>query len=233
MLDLSVVVPSYLEEENLRNIIPRIDNVLRNMEIEYEILIIDTCEPMDKTFNICRRYSHVKYINRIPENVYGDAVRTGIREENAKWVLFMDADGSHTPEFIPNLFKKRLNYDVVIASRYTKGGGTDNNQVLVIMSKILNIIFCTVLNIKCKDISNSYKLYRADFLKKVKLNCSNFDIVEEMFFKLSKMNRKLRVLEVPYVFKERMFGRTKRKLMVFMLSFGFTLFKFRFGICGK
>ena len=229
MKDLCVVIPAYLEEENLRIILPRIGNVLRTMSLEYEILVIDTCEPMDQTPNACAQYLDVKYINRTLGNFYGDAVRTGIREANAHYVLFMDADGSHSPEFIPALFNKRIDHDVVIASRYTKGGGTDNSKALIVMSKILNYIYSIVLNLKCKDVSNSYKLYRGDLLKKLGLRCNNFDIVEELLFKLSRMNRNLRIYEVPYVFKARMFGHTKRNLIAFMFSFAFTLMKLRFG----
>ena len=229
MQDLCVIIPAYLEEENLRLHLPRIGNVLRFMSIDYEILVIDTCEPIDQTPNVCAQYLDVRYINRTPGNFYGDAVRTGIRETNAHYVLFMDADGSHTPEFIPVLFNRRIDHDVVIASRYTKGGGTDNSKTLVVMSKIVNTMYAAVLNIKCKDVSNSYKLYRGDLLKNLELHCKNFDIVEELLFKLSKMNRYLRICEVPYVFKARMFGHTKRNLIAFMFSFAFTLLKLRFG----
>lgn len=228
MHDLSVVIPAYLEEENLRLILPRISTVLRSMNIEYEILVIDTLEPMDQTSNVCAQYSDVRYINRTMGNFYGDAVRTGIREANAHHVLFMDADGSHTPEFIPALFNKRIDHDVVIASRYTRGGGTDNNKILIVMSKIVNVMYSAVLNLKCKDVSNSFKLYRGDLLKNLVLYCNNFDIVEELLFKLSRMKRDLSICEVPYVFKARMFGHTKRNLIAFMFSFAFTLFKLRF-----
>lgn len=229
MQDLCVVIPAYLEEENLRLILPRIGNVLKSMSLEYEILVIDTCASMDQTPNVCAQYSDVRYMNRTLGNFYGDAVRTGIREANAHYVLFMDADGSHTPEFIPVLFNRRIDHDVVIASRYTKGGGTDNSKTLIVMSKIVNTMYSAVLNIKCKDVSNSYKLYRGDLLKNLELHCKNFDIVEELLFKLSRMNRNLRICEVPYVFKARMFGHTKRNLIAFMFSFAFTLLKLRFG----
>jgi len=229
MQDLCVVIPAYLEEENLKLILPRISNVLRSMNLEYEILVIDTCETMDQTNNVCAQFLDVRYINRTPGNLYGDAVRTGIREADAHYVLFMDADGSHTPEFIPVLFNRRIDHDVVIASRYTKGGGTDNSKVLILMSKIVNTIYSAVLNIKCKDVSNSFKLYKGNLLKKVELHCKNFDIVEEMLFKLCRINRNLRICEVPYVFKMRMFGQTKRNLITFVISFAFTLLKLRFG----
>jgi len=228
MKDLCIVIPAYLEEENLRIILPRIRNILQSMSLEYEIIVIDTSEPIDQTSNVCAQYSDVKYINRTPGNFFGDAVRTGIREANAHYVLFMDADGSHTPEFIPVLFDKRIDHDVVIASRYTKGGGTDNSKVLIVMSKIVNIIYSVLLNIKCKDVSNSYKLYRGNLLKNLELYCKNFDIIEELLFKLSRMNRNLRICEVPYIFKARMFGHTKRNLIAFIFSFVFTLFKLRF-----
>jgi dolichol-phosphate mannosyltransferase len=141
----------------------------------------------------------------------------------------MDGDGSHAPEFIPNFLKVADAYDVVIASRYVKGGASDNSMHLLFMSKIVNVLYSVVLNLNCKDVTNSFKLYRAALLKPLTLYSKNFDIIEEMLFKMKRNCRKLRILELPFTFKERMFGHTKRNLFMFMLSYSFTLLKLRFG----
>ena len=54
------------------------------------------------------------------EGGVGDAVRSGIKNAVGKHTIFMDADGSHTPEFIQNLYKEREGQDIVVASRYIK-----------------------------------------------------------------------------------------------------------------
>ena len=190
--------------------------------------MVDTIEPLDNTRAVCQEYD-VKYLNRKNGNNYGDAIRTGIQAACGEKIIFMDADGSHSPEFILKLLEYQDSDDVVIASRYIKGGYTENSKILVLMSKILNITYSIFLNIKCKDISNSFKLYDASFIKSINLYCDNFDIVEEILYKLSKNNKKLRIKEIPYTFKARIFGKTKRNLLLFMISYLVTMLKLRFG----
>ena len=227
-IKVSVIIPSYLEEENLRIIIPRLKNEMQKLGDDYEILVVDTVHAMDYTEDVCR-HNKVTYLNRINGNNYGDAVRTGIINACGEYIIFMDADGSHSPEFINKLYQYKDDYDVVIASRYVEGGATDNNRILILMRWVVNIVYSIVLNLKCKDVSNSFKLYRRDLLKYLNLYCSNFDIVEEILFKLKKTNNNLKIKEVPFSFKKRMFGETKRNLLLFMISYIFTLIKLRFG----
>lgn len=227
-IKMSVIIPSYLEEENLRIIIPRLKNEMQKLGEDYEIIVVDTMRPIDYTENICKEYNII-YLNRKNGNHYGDAIRTGLENARGEYILFMDADGSHSPEFISKLYPYKDDYDVVIASRYVDGGATDNNRILIFMSWMVNVIYSTVLNLKCKDVSNSFKLYRGDLLKNLILYCNNFDIVEEILFKLAKMNKSLKIKEVPFSFKKRMFGETKRNLFLFMLTYIFTLLRLRFG----
>jgi len=223
---LSVVIPAYQEEENLNVLLSRINDVLQAIEGS-EVLVIDTRVAMDDSKKVCKENNAI-YINRVGGDNYGDAVRTGIMYAKGRYIIFMDADGSHTPEFIKELFVQRDNYDVVVASRYTAGGRTENNKILTLMSLFLNITYSLVLDLNCKDVSNSFKLYQADQLKKIKLNCKNFDIVEEIFLKLKRSKKSLKILEIPYCFKQRLYGKTKRNLFIFLVSYLFTILRLRF-----
>jgi dolichol-phosphate mannosyltransferase len=140
----------------------------------------------------------------------------------------MDSDGSHPPSFIKEIFAQKDESRIVIASRYIKGGHTENSKALILMSKLVNLGYAIVLGIKCKDISNSFKLYPGDKLKNLKLKCQNFDIVEEILYQLIKQNKSLNILEIPFTFKERMMGTTKRNLISFAFSYFFTLMRLRF-----
>lgn len=229
MTILSVVIPSYQEEENLKIVLPKLLSALDKVESLYEILIIDTIEPMDGTKNFCTglNNSRLKYLNRKKGNSFGDGVRTGIAEAQGKYLIFMDADGSHDPEFIGELYRYKDDFDVVIASRYIAGGATKNSKILIFMSRVVNLIYSLVLNLNCNDVSNSFKLYQLKDLKELKLFCNNFDIVEEILFKLKRYNKNLRIKEVPFTFNQRIFGKTKRNLFIFMLTYVFTLIKLR------
>ncbi len=132
----------------------------------------------------------------------------------------MDADGSHSPEFIRELWEKRHNADVVIASRYVAGGHTDNPGLLVGMSRILNRIFRFIVGFPVLDVSNSFRLYRGDLLRSLRLTYRHFDILEEILAKLLWQGRTpATVLEIPYHFERRLAGKSKRNLLVFGLHF--------------
>ncbi len=223
-VELSVVIPAYLEEENLRLLLPRLAAVFAELRIPHEVLVVDTAEPMDNTAAVCAAHGAL-HVPRSGGNLYGDAVRTGIARARGRHILFMDADGSHSPEYIPQLWRHAAENDIVAASRYVHGGATENPRLLIFMSRLLNVVFRVVLRIGCLDVSNSYKLYRADLLKSLRLTCGNFDIIEEILIKCSLKKRGLRIREIPFVFKKRMFGQTKRSLFRFILSFYWTLLK--------
>lgn len=225
---ISVVIPAYHEEENLRVLLPRLNATLGALAVPYEILVIDARTKSDNTDETCRT-NKVTYINREVDDSYGSAVRTGIQHARYTHVLFMDADGSHTPEFISSMFPFIPEYDIVIASRYVQGGYTENSPMLIAMSWLVNFVYALVLGLKCKDVSNSFKIYRAAHIKEVQLKCDNFDVVEEILYKINKKNPDIRIKEVPFSFKKRMFGNTKRNLVHFIMSYVFTLLKLRFG----
>jgi len=222
----SIVIPAYNEEDNLRVLLPAMKKVLAQYLSKLEIIVVDTQRTLDNTKTVCVE-NNVKYVNRFPGDYYGDAVRVGINMSKGEWIMFMDADGSHPPGFIPYLFEavNRGCCDVAIASRYIKGGGSENNSCLVYMSKLLNIIYARSLRINCFDISNSFKVYKASLLKSITLQCGHFDIIEEIICKLSKQNHNLKIVEMPFTFNKRIYGKSKRKMVVFMANYFATLIK--------
>ncbi|MCO4795468.1 MAG: glycosyltransferase [Bacteriovoracaceae bacterium] len=225
--ELSIIMPAYLEEENLRLLLPRVKAVAAELTPSFEIIIVDTEKAMDGTPEACKE-NDVLYFNRTGGNTYGAAIRTGIAKAQGQKIIFMDADGSHHPEFIKELYAEKDTNDIVIASRYIEGGHTENSFLLVLMSKIVNWGYAFALNIKCKDVSNSFKLYNGDMLRDIPLSCNNFDIVEEILYKIIKKNPNIKIKELPFSFKQRMFGETKRNLLKFIFTYVFTLIRLRF-----
>ena len=82
-IDLSIIIPSFLEEENLRLLLPRLKETLEKTDLNYEVLIIDTISPLDNAKSVCEECGAL-YFNRIENNSYGSAVREGIKNSNKK-----------------------------------------------------------------------------------------------------------------------------------------------------
>lgn len=215
---ISVVLPAYKEEENLKSILPHLNECLNGMD--YEIIIVDTQEPLDQTKEVCGQ-NGCKWVPRAGGNDYGDAIRTGIAAASKNYMVIMDADGSHDPEDIKRLYSAMEDgdYDLVIGSRYCKGGDTQNPFVLKAMSRILNWVYKIAFRLPVEDVSDSFRMYRTDQVKQLELKCQNFDIVEEIIILLNNYVDDFKVKEVPIVFNERVHGETKRDLFKFILSY--------------
>jgi dolichol-phosphate mannosyltransferase len=217
-LELSIVLPAYEEADNLRLLLPALREAAQALTPSHEILVVDTAQPRDATPQVCAE-AGVTYLPRRGGDYYGHAVRTGIADSRGRCVVLMDADGSHAPAFIRELWLHRDSADLVIASRYMAGGRTENPAILIFLSLMVNIVFRLVLGLRCRDVSNSFRLYRGDDLRALTLACDNFDIVEEILVLLSFTHSGYRIREVPFTFEERKAGRTKRKLFAFALSY--------------
>lgn len=223
-IELTIALPAYEEGANLRVLIPALNAIRREIAPASEVIIVDTVEPRDDTPNICAEFD-AQYVPRMGGNTYGDAVRTALSVARGRWIVLMDADGSHNPEVLRELWPHRIESDLVIASRYVSGGQTENPKILIFMSHVVNVIFRIFLNLKCYDVSNSFRLYRGDDLRALHLECNNFDVVEEILVKLAAARRNLRIREVPFTFEKRKAGNTKRQLFVFMVGYIGTLVK--------
>lgn len=221
-MTLSVVIPAYREAENLQIILPKIHEALKGMD--YEVDIIDTMEALDNTEAVCHQ-NDVNYYHREGGNLYGDAIRTGIKVAKKDHILIMDADGSHSPSDFDKMLKNAENYDLTIGSRYVTDGKTDNPWILIFMSWMVNVCFRLALGLKVKDISDSFRIYNTADLKALKLDCDNFDLVEEMIIKLSVYHKGYRIREVPITFNKRMYGESKRDLVKFAFSYISTIVK--------
>lgn len=216
------MLPAYEEAANLEILLPKLHAVAQTLASSHEILVVDTESPRDATPQVCQQHQ-ARYVARRGGNLYGHAIRTALAEVRGRYVVFMDADGSHNPSFLPGLWRHREAFDLVIASRYVSGGKTENPAVLIFLSHVVNYVFRFVLGLKCFDVSNSFRLYRGDELRKLKLKCNHFDIVEEILVKLVFARRDYQIKEVPIVFEKRKAGQTKRNLFTFAIGYFVTL----------
>jgi dolichol-phosphate mannosyltransferase len=225
-VELTIILPAYNEAATLRELLPTIKAAAAALTPSFEILILDTQTAMDDTQEVCE-LNGVHHIRRSGGNQYGDAIRTGIAQARGKYLLCMDADGSHSASYFAPMWAQRNNFDIVIGSRYVAGGHTENPLILIWMSYALNLTFRIVFNLRAKDVTNSFRLYRTSILKPMRLDSNDFDILEEILIKAVTHRPPARVGEVPVIFGRRKAGETKRKLVQFALGYFNTLRKLR------
>ena len=225
-IELSITIAAYKEGEALAKLLPAIKAAAQALTENYEVLVVDTQEPMDDTAAVCA-LNGVRHVFRRGGNSYGDALRTIIEEARGEFLLNLDGDGSHNPCYFASMWAARSEFDIVIGSRYARGGHTENPLVLIWMSYIVNLTFRILFSIHAKDVTNSFRLYRRQLLSHLQLSSHDFDILEELLIKASLARPPARIGEVPVTFERRKAGESKRNLVRFALGYLKTLKRLR------
>ncbi|PKL69639.1 MAG: glycosyltransferase family 2 protein [Methanomicrobiales archaeon HGW-Methanomicrobiales-1] len=127
MYDLTVIIPTFKEEANIRNIITEVDAVFKRNNLKGEILVVDDNSP-DGTITIANEIKktkpNVNSIVRLADHGLSQSVAEGFDKASSDILVVIDADLSHPPALIPAMYHEiKEGYDVVIGSRYMDGGG--------------------------------------------------------------------------------------------------------------
>jgi dolichol-phosphate mannosyltransferase len=211
-MELTIVLPAINEADNLSNLLPRLHEVARSIGA-YEILVVDGGSTDDTPARATRHGAKVHFQR---ERGYGSALKEAFALAAGKHIVTMDADYSHDPYFIRDLYAARDKGAVVIASRYVPGGSSEVSGLRSVLSRILNGVFRRVLAIPIQDMSSGFRLYRRDALREVEITRRNFDALEEVLIKLVGMGHP--VAEVPFVYKARGAGVSKARVIKFGLQ---------------
>lgn len=210
-----VIIPTYMERENIEAIIKAISD----LPVKFDILIIDDNSP-DGTADIVRAsqtlYHNVHLIERPGKLGLGTAYIAGFKwalERNYNYIYEMDADFSHDPNDLPRLYKacSEEGADVAIGSRYISGVNVVNWPLSrVLMSYIASIYVRIITGMKLKDTTAGFVCYRKEVLEKLKpqhIKSVGYGFQIEMKFTAWKMGFK--IVEVPIIFTDRKLGASK------------------------
>lgn len=217
-IQLSIIIPTYMEAENLPKLIERTEEALK--EIDFEIIIVDDNSP-DGTADVAERlgmeFGNIRVIRRLGKLGLSSAVMDGLKLARAQLIAVMDADLQHPPEALTRMLEElRKGCDFVIASRYIKGGGVKGLSLWRRFISRGAIILAHVSLPKTRHVSDPLSGYFA-FNKKViygiKLNPVGYKILLEMLVK----GRCGRVCEIPYSFQRRAGGKSKLGLREILL----------------
>ena len=202
-MNVSVIVPTLNEAENIGKLIPAIHKALQD---NYTIVIVDD-NSTDGTQDIVRVLSEtypVKLIARPGKLGLASAVIDGMKSQRAEAYIVMDADFSHPPELLSGIRANLETHDLVVASRHVKGGGVSGWPLKRRIISGVAIIMARPLT-RVKDTTTGFFAVRGACLENVTLTPVGFKIGLECFVK-ARWNS---YIEIPFIFTDRRHGSSK------------------------
>jgi dolichol-phosphate mannosyltransferase len=172
-LNVLVIIPTFNERENLPLILDR----LRAAVPTASVLIVDDGSP-DGTGAIADERAAtddmINVLHRTEKNGLGPAYFAGFDwglDHGFDVLVEMDADGSHAPEQLPRLLGAIGHADLVIGSRYVRGGSVVNWPARrLLLSRGANLYSRLALGVRVKDITAGFRAYRAKVIQAIPLN---------------------------------------------------------------
>jgi len=213
-MQVSIVIPTFNERDNVRTMVERIEGALREQGYLYEIWFIDdsrddTPEVLEE---LSQTHSQVHYVHRTNGRGLGTAVVEGFARSTGKYVVVMDADLQHPPEVLPTMLKRLMEgIDVVIPSRFVPGGSDGGLNTFrkfvswtarwigrVAIKRLRSVSDCT---------GGYFGLHRS-VIENAELDPIGWKILMEVLVKGHYQT----VHEVPYDFRSRDAGESKMNL---------------------
>lgn len=211
--DSLVIIPTYDEAENL--------GLLASMVFNnglFDVLVVDDNSP-DGTGQIADRLARrsrgrLSVIHRPAKLGLGTAYVDGFRyalDRGYDHIFQMDADFSHDPASLPMLSRALKDVDVVLGSRYVRGGGTRNwSPFRQLLSRAGSVYAAVVLGLPFHDLTGGFKGFRRQALETLDLESirsNGYSFQIEVTYRCYSQG--LRIAEVPIVFEDRRVGQSK------------------------
>ncbi|MBT4814566.1 MAG: glycosyltransferase family 2 protein [Lentisphaerae bacterium] len=170
-MKLSVVIPAHNEEGCIRATIEALVMILEDEKIAHDIVVVND-NSSDSTEAILQelstRFAGVRYVNNSPPNGFGFAVRKGLECFEGDAVAVYMADASDSPADLVTFYRTLLEKDVdcVFGTRWSKGGRVfDYPRHKRILNRAANHFIRVLMQIRCDDITNAFKLYRREVIE--------------------------------------------------------------------
>jgi dolichol-phosphate mannosyltransferase len=211
-IELSIIVPTFNERDNVRELVHRLELCLRH--VSWEVIFVDDDSPdgtADLVREISRQERRVRCLQRLGRRGLSSACIEGMLSSAAPYVAVMDGDLQHDETLLPQMLMtlRDERTDIVIGSRYVSGGGIgDWEHTRALMSRFATWLSKLVLRAQLTDpMSGFFMIRREAFHKTVhKLSGLGFKILVDLF---ASSPRPLCFKELPYQFRSRQAGESK------------------------
>lgn len=217
---ISLIIPVYNEEHN---IIPLIAEIKEKITTKYQAYVIYDNEEdstLRKMEEIEKNYNNIHFV----KNKFGigviNAFKTGFSIANTTYLVPIMADLSDMPETVDKLYLKiEEGYDLVIASRYMKGGDKIGGpKYKKKLSKFLNSLIYNLTLLPTHDMTNAFIIYRKEYLNTIKIESTGgFEITLEIIAKAYKNDWK--ITEIPTINRDRLTGQSKFRIIEWSLNY--------------
>jgi dolichol-phosphate mannosyltransferase len=208
-----VVLPTYNEHENLEGMVQR----LRGSVPDAQLLIVDDGSPDgtgDLADTLAASDRSIAVLHRASKQGLGAAYLAGFAwalERGFDVIVESDVDGSHQPEQLPTLLAALDGHDMVVGSRWVRGGGIVNWPLSRrIISKGGSFYARTLLRLRERDVTGGYRVFRAEALRTIglgRIDSLGYCFQIEMLWRAERGG--LRIAEAPITFIERVNGESK------------------------
>lgn len=217
-----IIIPTYNERENIVMLLPQIYKV----NSELHVLVVDDNSP-DKTYEVIEDLINSTYqgklflIRRAGKLGLGTAYIEGFKWALARdydYIFEMDADFSHNPIYLKDFLQKIKTSDLVLGSRYVKGGGVKNWDLLRrIISRGGSLYSKTILGLPFNDLTGGYKCFSRKVLENINLDdikANGYSFQIEMTYRA--FLKGFKISETPIIFEDRTVGNSKMSKKIFL-----------------
>lgn len=216
--EIGIILPTYCEAANIEKLIHEIESLNLNVSI----LVIDDSSPdgtADIVRNLQKKYDNVLLFVRPKKNGLGTAITDGFKiflrfKNPPNYIITMDADYSHSPDEIRRLLETAYpGYDLVIGSRYCRGGSTINwGFFRLLLSKMANLTASLLVNVGVSDYTSGMRCYSTKLVGNIinDLHSQTYEIQIETT--RQAYLRHFKIKETPITFTNRKQGKSKLTL---------------------
>ncbi len=231
-MNVSVVLPSYNEKDNIAEAVERLSASLGEQLLE--IIVVDDDSP-DLTWKAAQdlQNSKVRVIRRMDERGLASAISRGVIESKGDAIVWMDCDLGLPPEDVPRLVEKLATHDIVVGSRYAPNGKDTRAFWRAFVSWAFNFYASCVLGFAARDYTSGFIAVRKEVAENVPISPHGFGEYFAEFLYLAR-KKGYSITEVGYVYSYRKFGQSKLDsdlwaFFKFGIQYGIRILKIRFG----
>lgn len=194
-MDLSIILPAVPDAATARRLLERLPVACARLPhgTTYEIVLCLPATGQASVEQALEPFRHKTYRN---PGDYAASLRQALQLAEGEWILTMEAGLAHSPFIIPELFHRREDADVVIASRYIDTGYDNAAAIRRLGARWANRVFRWVLDFPVRDLSSSFRLYRRRVFEEVQFNAPGYAALLEILVRAYAAG--FRLTEIPF-----------------------------------